>query len=62
MPRIKIYQEDHIASPMWRMWQTFSANPFAVIGLWAVIFLLILTLQIIYPTDIARNRLLKILN
>ncbi|GGP51536.1 antimicrobial peptide ABC transporter permease SapC [Shewanella algicola] len=44
MPRIKIYHEDHIDSPMWRLWNSFSANPFAVIGLWAVIFLLVLTI------------------
>ncbi|MGI2172247.1 ABC transporter permease subunit [Shewanella sp. MF05960] len=44
MPRIKVYHEDHIDSPMWRVWQSFSSNPFAVIGLWAVIFLLVLTI------------------
>ncbi|QIR14174.1 ABC transporter permease subunit [Shewanella aestuarii] len=44
MPRIKIYQQDYIASPAVRVWKTFAQNPFALIGLWMVIFLLFLTI------------------
>lgn len=40
----KIYQEDQIASPMMRVWQNFSANPFALAGLWTIVFLLLLTI------------------
>ncbi|WP_144206588.1 ABC transporter permease subunit [Shewanella donghaensis] len=40
----KIYQEEHIVSPMWQLWKAFASNPFAVAGLWAVIFLLLLVL------------------
>ncbi|GGI75278.1 ABC transporter permease subunit [Shewanella gelidii] len=43
MPQIKIYQEDEIPSPSLRIWQVFSSNPFAVLGLWLVICLLLLT-------------------
>ncbi|MDO6617839.1 MULTISPECIES: ABC transporter permease subunit [unclassified Shewanella] len=42
MPAIKIYQDEHIASPMMQLWKAFASNPFAVAGLWAVIFLLLL--------------------
>ncbi len=44
MPPINIYQEDRIASPMMRVWQNFSANPFALAGLWTIAFLLLLTI------------------
>ena len=44
MPRISIYQEDHIPSPSRRLWEAFSANPFALAGFWAVVFLLIIAL------------------
>ena len=44
MPRIKIYQDDAIPSPMLRVWQSFSANPFALAGLWTVLALVLLTL------------------
>lgn len=43
MPLVKIYQEDKIASPMIRVWQNFSSNPFALVGLWTIAFLLLLT-------------------
>lgn len=43
MPPIKIYQQDYIASPVVRVWQTFSRNPFALVGLWTIIFLLLLS-------------------
>ncbi|MGI2260869.1 ABC transporter permease subunit [Shewanella sp. GXUN23E] len=42
MPQISIYQEDHIPSPSRRLWQAFSANPFALVGFWSVVFLLII--------------------
>jgi cationic peptide transport system permease protein len=42
MARIKIYQEDNIASPSLRVWQAFSANPASLISLWVVLFLLLL--------------------
>ncbi|MGL4938167.1 ABC transporter permease subunit, partial [Shewanella sp.] len=42
MRPINIYQEDQIASPMLRMWLNFSANPFALAGLWTIGFLLLL--------------------
>ncbi|WP_076536959.1 ABC transporter permease subunit [Shewanella sp. UCD-KL21] len=42
MPAIKIYQDEHIASPMMQLWKAFASNPFAVAGLWVVIFLLLL--------------------
>lgn len=44
MPRINIYQDDSIPSPTRRIWQSFSANPFALAGLWGVVFLLLLTI------------------
>ncbi|MCL1147972.1 ABC transporter permease subunit [Shewanella sp. 10N.261.52.F9] len=44
MPRIRIYQEDHIPSPMQKVWQAFADNPFALMGLWAVFCLLTLAL------------------
>ncbi|MXR68415.1 ABC transporter permease subunit [Shewanella sp. JBTF-M18] len=44
MPQIKIYQEDHIPSPMSRIWSAFTDNPFAFAGLWAVCCLLLLAL------------------
>ena len=44
MPRIKIYQDEVIASPLGRIWNTFSNNPFAVAGLWVVSCLLLLTI------------------
>ncbi|BDM65040.1 antimicrobial peptide ABC transporter permease SapC [Shewanella sp. NFH-SH190041] len=44
MPRISIYQEDNIPSPMMRLWDSFSANPFALAGFWAVIFLLLVAI------------------
>lgn len=44
MPPVKIYQEDQIASPTMRVWLNFSANPFALVGLWTIAFLLLLTL------------------
>ncbi|MGL4712657.1 MAG: ABC transporter permease subunit [Shewanella sp.] len=44
MPPVKIYQEDQIASPTMRVWLNFSANPFALAGLWTIVFLLLLTL------------------
>ncbi|MGL5358961.1 MAG: peptide ABC transporter permease, partial [Shewanella sp.] len=43
MRQVNIYQEDQIASPMLRMWLNFSANPFALAGLWTIGFLLLLT-------------------
>lgn len=42
MPRIRIYQEDHIPSPMQKVWHAFADNPFALMGLWAVFCLLTL--------------------
>ncbi|MCF1426945.1 MAG: ABC transporter permease subunit [Shewanella sp.] len=42
MPQLSIYQEDHIPSPSRRLWQAFFANPFALIGFWSVVFLLII--------------------
>ncbi|MCL1042168.1 MULTISPECIES: ABC transporter permease subunit [Shewanella] len=44
MPQIKIYQEDHIPSPLSRIWSAFTDNPFAFAGLWAVCCLLLLAL------------------
>ncbi|QSX38478.1 ABC transporter permease subunit [Shewanella sedimentimangrovi] len=44
MPRIKIYQDDAIPSPMLRLWHSFAANPFALAGLWVIVILLLLTL------------------
>ncbi|NMH64439.1 ABC transporter permease subunit [Shewanella salipaludis] len=44
MRPIKIYQEDQIPSPTLRLWMLFSANPFALAGLWGVCTLLLLTL------------------
>ncbi|GIU17504.1 MULTISPECIES: ABC transporter permease subunit [unclassified Shewanella] len=44
MPRIRIYQEDHILSPTQKVWQAFSDNPFALIGLWAVCCMLTLAI------------------
>ncbi|MCW3171020.1 ABC transporter permease subunit [Shewanella subflava] len=44
MPPIKIYKQDYIATPAGRVWKSFSHNPFALIGLWGVGFLLVLTL------------------
>lgn len=44
MPRINIYQDDSIPSPSRRIWLSFSANPFALAGLWGVVFLLLLTI------------------
>ncbi|PMG29439.1 peptide ABC transporter permease [Shewanella sp. 10N.286.52.C2] len=51
MPAIKIYQDEHIASPMMQLWKAFASNPFAVAGLWAVIFLLLLVVlgQLLAP-------------
>ncbi|UCX04166.1 ABC transporter permease subunit [Shewanella glacialimarina] len=44
MPPIKIYKQDYIATPAGRVWKAFSKNPFALIGLWGVCFLLLLTI------------------
>ncbi|PTA49862.1 peptide ABC transporter permease [Shewanella morhuae] len=44
MQPVKVYQEDRIASPAKRVWITFSANPFALAGLWSISLLLLLTL------------------
>jgi len=44
MPRISIYQEEDIPSPMRKLWQAFADNPFALMGLWAVSCLLILAI------------------
>ncbi|WP_285162900.1 ABC transporter permease subunit [Shewanella goraebulensis] len=42
MPIKKLYQEEQIDSPLGHLWHAFASNPFAVAGLWAVIFLLLL--------------------
>ncbi|MBV7315938.1 ABC transporter permease subunit [Shewanella sp. NIFS-20-20] len=42
MPPISIYQEERIPSPRKRVWLAFTANPFSVIGLWAVAILLLI--------------------
>ncbi|MCL1065420.1 ABC transporter permease subunit [Shewanella olleyana] len=42
MPIKKLYQEEQIDSPLGQLWHSFASNPFAVAGLWAIIFLLIL--------------------
>ncbi|MGB0894859.1 MAG: ABC transporter permease subunit [Parashewanella sp.] len=39
MPQIKIYQDDSIPSPAARTWNAFSANPFALVGLWMLVLL-----------------------
>jgi cationic peptide transport system permease protein len=44
MPRVKIYRDDSIPSPMLKIWQSFAANPFALAGLWTIVLLLLLTL------------------
>jgi len=44
MPQIKIYQEDDIPSPMKKIWHSFSDNPFAFAGLWAVVVILLLAI------------------
>ncbi|MCG9696232.1 ABC transporter permease subunit [Shewanella sp. Isolate11] len=44
MPQIKIYQEDHIPSPLSRIWSAFTDNPFAFAGLWAVCSLILLAI------------------
>lgn len=43
MPAIKIYQEEHIPSPRRKLWLSFSSNFVALIGLWTVGLLLLLT-------------------
>ncbi|ARD21905.1 MULTISPECIES: ABC transporter permease subunit [Shewanella] len=42
MPINHLYKEEQITSPLRELWRSFASNPFAVAGLWAVIFLLIL--------------------
>ncbi|WP_153916045.1 ABC transporter permease subunit [Shewanella sp. TC10] len=42
MPIKKLYQEEQMESPLGQLWHAFASNPFAVAGLWAVIFLLLL--------------------
>ena len=44
MPIKKLYQEEQIDSPFGHLWHAFASNPFAVAGLWAVIFLLLLVI------------------
>ncbi|MCL1143923.1 ABC transporter permease subunit [Shewanella gaetbuli] len=44
MPQIKIYKQDYISTPAGRVWKAFSHNPFALVGLWGVGFLLVLAL------------------
>lgn len=44
MPQVNLYQENDIPSPMRKLWQTFSSNPFALTGLWVVIFLMIIAI------------------
>ena len=44
MPIKKLYQEEQIDSPLGHLWHAFASNPFAVAGLWAVIFLLLLVI------------------
>ncbi|WP_394132621.1 ABC transporter permease subunit [Shewanella maritima] len=43
MPQNKLYQEENISSPLGRLWDAFSDNPFAVVGLWVMCFLLLLS-------------------
>ncbi|WOT04084.1 ABC transporter permease subunit [Shewanella youngdeokensis] len=44
MPRISIYQEEQIPSPMRKLWLLFSDNPFSLIGFWAVFCLIIIVI------------------
>lgn len=57
MPPIKIYQVGHIPSPLRRIWNAFTDNPFAFAGFWAICCLILLALfgPIIAPFSAAHQ-------